>query len=411
MNKKIFIYLFITNSLMFFFQSISKAVYTPLVTPFQEHFNVGATEAGLLITLVFLGYALARFPSGILTDILGCEKTIIFGVSLTGITLIMVGFAPNYFILAVLTFIMGIATGLYITAGYTYAVTIGTDERETTFTALLELFGGGAGLITPYLVVLFLEDWQIGWRGLFYATGIGIILANLVFIWLRNIKNKANTESENTSEKEKGNREFKLEVFKQETLKTLKVFKNPKMRRFIIWATLVGGFGNFANLGFRSFIPDYLYEIRGYEFSTANQLFMIIFISGLFTKIAVGWVADKVGNKKILLGILITNFILFFIFTSNISHLLTIIILILFGVTFINHNTLINSYVLKLTPEKYRGTGFGLFCTLYTVIYSMGPVVTGFINDHLGRVVGMRAAVLGLIIAGILIWKFESFVG
>ena len=106
-KKKIYILLFLSNSFLFFFQGLGKSVYTPLVSPFREILDISSTRAGLLITLVFLGYALARFPSGILTDVLGCERTILLGSGLMGLGFLLVGFSQTYIILALLTFFYG----------------------------------------------------------------------------------------------------------------------------------------------------------------------------------------------------------------------------------------------------------------------------------------------------------------
>ncbi len=113
-------------------------------------------------------------------------------------------------------------------------------------------------------------------------------------------------------------------------------------------------------------------------------------------------------KKNIVIYLFISNALMFFfqgiskgIYTPMVSP---------FRETFFNHNTLINSYVLKMTPRKYRGTGFGLFSTLYTIIYSMGPVVTGFFNDQFNMVIGMRITLIAIVIAFLLIVKFDYFI-
>ncbi|GAB6138802.1 MFS transporter [Halanaerobaculum tunisiense] len=386
---------FVFDALLFFFQTVAKKVYTPLVTPLQDSLQISSTQAGLLITLVMLGYALARFPSGILTDIIGCQKTIISSGFLMAISLVIVGLAPNYFLLALLTFVMGLATGLYVTAGYSFAIDISTANKETTFTALIELFGGVGALVTPLTVVLFVKNWQIGWRPLFYSLGAGVLFVNLLFMYF--------SEEDN----DVVDKELDYNLFKEEVKETVKVFQQTELAKFIIWATLVGGCGFFAITGFRSFIPSLLME-KGYSFSQANQLFTIIAIVGLLTKTGVAWLADKFGVKRVLVAILSLNFVFYFLFTSQISHWLVISSLVVFGVTFSSHNTLINSYVLKLFPDQYQGTGFGLFSTLYTVIYSLGPIVAGFFADKFSLVVGMRVSGIGILIAAPLLLAFNK---
>ncbi|MGM0413956.1 MAG: MFS transporter [Bacillota bacterium] len=409
LEKRDIIALFIANSFLFFFQGITKYIYVPLVTPIESSFEVGSTEAGLLITLVYLGYALARFPSGILADIFGCPKVIAGTGLLMSASLLLVGISPNFYAMAVFSFIMGASTGLYVTAGYSYSVILGQDRFETVSTALLETFGGISGLVAPLFVVLIWESLGLPISAFFYIMAAGALLASVIFIWLANKNNllKNDSEGKNGAISESAS----LADIWPKIKDAVEILKEPAINRFIIWATLVGGFGAFAIKGFESFIPSFLHNIGGYSFSHANQLFTILAISGLITKMVVAWAADKFGSKRILFIFYIFNFTLFFYLTTTPGHIGVIATLIFFGITFKSHNTVINSYVLKVMPKEYQGTGFGLFSTLYTAIYSAGAVFTGFIADQSGSlVIGMRAAVFGVIVAFICLILFKVFV-
>ena len=73
-----YIVVFVLNSILFFFSGLAKFIYTPLLSPLKNTLSISSTQAGSLINLVYLGYAFTRFPSGILTDIYGCKKTIFY---------------------------------------------------------------------------------------------------------------------------------------------------------------------------------------------------------------------------------------------------------------------------------------------------------------------------------------------
>src|SRR6056297_67566 len=396
-----YIVVFVLNSILFFFSGIAKFIYTPLLSPLKNSLSISSTQAGSLITFVYLGYAFTRFPSGILTDIYGCKKTIIYSSFLTGISLLLLSFSPNYLILAILSFLMGGATGLYTTAGYTFSVLIGKTGKETTSTALLELFGGTASFIAPLAVILFLENLGYSWNSLFLTAGIGIIITSFLFAYFmkgKKIKKTIKSDPENQNS------------FKEELTEIFEVFKHPNLRKFIIWATLVGGFGFFAIKGFESFITTALAEAKNYSFSNANKLFTIIAVSGLITKMGVAWAADKFGVKRIFATLTALNLIFFIIFTLHINHFMIILTLIVLGITFKSHNTLINSYVIKKSPEKYQGSGFGLFSTLYTIIYSLGPMAIGYFIDKYGLLVGMRFSLIGVLISLPLVISFKYFI-
>jgi predicted MFS family arabinose efflux permease len=113
--------IFIINACIFFFQALTKSVYAPLIVPFREAFMIDNAQAGFLVALVFLGYAIARFPSGIMADKWSCTKVIWAGSLAMALSFWTVAFSPNYYSIAFFTFTLGVSSGLYVTAGYTLA--------------------------------------------------------------------------------------------------------------------------------------------------------------------------------------------------------------------------------------------------------------------------------------------------
>ena len=201
---------------------------------------------------------------------------------------------------------------------------------------------------------------------------------------------------------------LRLATLWEETKSSMAIFQDPQVRHFITWSTLVGGLGAISWTGIYSFVPTYLVEAKEYSFETANRMFVLVAVSALATKIGIGWLADRFGTLRILLSNLVLSIFLFFAFTLAVQHLHILIILALLGATCLNTNTLINSYVLRIMPEQYQGTGFGLFCTAYTIIYSCGPYITGLLSVSLGLTQAIRFSSAGAIIAVLLIVFFPS---
>ncbi|UNC93787.1 MFS transporter [Candidatus Contubernalis alkalaceticus] len=127
---------------------------------------------GFLVTLVFFGYALARYPSGVMADKWGCTKTIIIGSLAMAVSFLAVAFSRSFFIIALFTFLLGVSSGLYVTAGYTLAVLIGTKHRASLATAAFESFGMVAGIISPFLVSFFVL--YLNWPWLFIVLGAAL---------------------------------------------------------------------------------------------------------------------------------------------------------------------------------------------------------------------------------------------
>jgi len=188
------------------------------------------------------------------------------------------------------------------------------------------------------------------------------------------------------------------------------IFRDPLIRRFITWSTLVGGFGALSWTGINSFIPTFLVEEQGYSYDMANQMFIIVAAAGLAAKIGTGWLADRFGNNLVMFFNLTFSVVLFITLPLVTGLWPTLVVLALLGGTCLNTNTLINSYVLRSMPPKYQGAGFGLFCTAYTVIYSLGPYLTGFLSGFVGLSRAIQLSSFGAVLAAALILAASYFV-
>jgi len=438
MFSKVAIFVFIVNALFFFFQALTKNIYPPLLVPIREEFSVGHSEAGLLVTLVFLGYALARFPSGVLADVWGCTRTILWGSLGMAVSFLAVALSPEYYTVAFFTFILGISSGIYVTAGYTLAVIIGSRSRAATATAAFESFGAVAGIISPMLVTAFVL--YFNWPLLFVVLGGALGVLTLLFLGKKELairleddlsevppSRESSVKLENSScggfnegedrlrdsngnYKSKWNTKTEVNFDKptpgaiwEKAMDSLSMFRDPEIKRFIIWSTLVGGLGAITWTGVNSFIPTFLVEERDYSYDRANLMYTLVAISGLLFKVALGWLADRFGSTRVLALNLFCVIVLFWGFTLLEAYWQLLLLLVLIGAACLNTNTLINAHVLRYMPARYQGTGFGLFCTAYTVIYSTGPYLTGFFSELVGLSRAIQLSTMGAAIALVLI--------
>jgi len=408
---------FILNALIFLFQALTKNLFPPLLLPLREAFMIDNTQVGLLVTLVFFGYALARFPSGIMADHIGCTKTILLGSAAMALSFLGVAVSPSYPVMAFMTFVLGVSSGVYVTAGYTLAVIIGSRERAATATAAFESFGIVAAIVSPILVTIFVIF--LNWQLLFIVSGLLLVLMTAAFYRFR----ERSTEYENEYAVHTGIENKQLDglpgqknstgTFKglfRDALTSSVIFRDPLIRRFIIWSTLVGGFGALSWTGINAFIPTFLVEERGYSYEIANQMFIIVAAAGLVAKIATGWLADRFGNNVVMFINLTLSIGLFIGLTLSVGHLQILVILALLGAACLNTNTLINSYVLRNMPPRYQGAGFGLFSTAYTVVYSLGPYMTGFLSELFGLSRAIQLSSIGAVAAAGLILAAKYFV-
>lgn len=413
---------FVLNAIIFLFQGLTKNLFPPLLLPLRETFLIDNAQAGLLVTLVFFGYALARFPSGIIADHIGCTRTVLIGSAAMALSFLGVAVSHSYPVMVVMTFILGVSSGIYVTAGYTLAVIIGSRERAATATAAFESFGIIGAIASPALVTVFVLFFN--WQLLFIVSGLLLAVATAAFYRLRDRSNgfeKVHADQNGLSEgknalplssegSKAGSARGTLQSFSKKVLNSSTIFRDPMIRRFIIWSTLVGGLGALSWTGVNSFIPTFLVEEKGYSYDMANSMFITVPVAGLAAKVGIGWLADRFGNNPVLFSNLVISVGLFIALTLTAGHWQLLVILALLGAACLNTNTLINSYVLRNMPPRYQGAGFGLFCTAYTAVYSLGPYLTGYLSEIFGLSTAIQLSSIGAVVAALLILTANIFV-
>jgi hypothetical protein len=193
-----------------------------------------------------------------------------------------VAVSRSFFGIAFFTFLLGVSSGLYVTAGYTLAVLIGSKKCATLATAAFESFGMVAGIVSPFVVSFFVL--YLNWPVLFIALGAILSGITLLF-WSRHeaarhleqsLSDEALLSHIACSQARLGGRDLLREM-----IRPLGMLHDPFIRRFLIWSTLVGGLGAISWTGVNSFVPTYLVEQKGYSYEAANAMFALIAVSGL----------------------------------------------------------------------------------------------------------------------------------
>ena len=90
----------------------ARLVISPVVPAIGDAFAVPNGALGLALTGMWMGYALAQFPSGLLADRYGERRIILVAVGGTAVASALLAFAPSYPVFLLGTAVMGTVAGL-----------------------------------------------------------------------------------------------------------------------------------------------------------------------------------------------------------------------------------------------------------------------------------------------------------
>lgn len=140
-----------------------RMIYPILLPYLSTEFNLTLTTAGLLVTLIWLGYAIGQVPGGILADQRGERKMLTASVVITTVGLILVIFAKTPVILFMATGLVGLGLSLYPVARITVLSDLYPDRIGRALGLTMATGDIGQTLLPPVagaLAAVF--AWQVG---------------------------------------------------------------------------------------------------------------------------------------------------------------------------------------------------------------------------------------------------------
>lgn len=353
--------LLVLCTLAFFSTMVARLVISPVLPEIVETFGSSTGVAGLALTGLWLAYACAQFPSGVLADRYGERIVILAAVGLTVVASALLAVSPSMVAFILLTFVLGGVAGLH----YSVATTFLTRELPNTGTAI-GLHNSGAplaGLLAP-VVAAVVSQW-FGWRA---AIALGAIVALPIFV-LFGLKVRP-TEPARPSQpmRERFALRPVLDLLTQPKIAFTSLLAVPFE---LIWQATA------------SFLPTFFIAYHEYSVTFASTLFSAYFVVHGLTQPGIGSLSDRYGREATTALCAIAGIAGYslLIFGSRLPiHLLGIMLV---GVGMGWGAALLPRFMDTLSAAE-QGAGFGLVRTAYMIVSSVGSAVVGSLADLAG---------------------------
>ncbi|TCW17729.1 sugar phosphate permease [Raoultella sp. BIGb0138] len=157
----------------------------------------GAATKSLALTGFLIGYALANFFGGFLTNRLNPKITIVTMVLLWSIVQIMTAWISSAALLIAFRIILGIAEGIYWPQQFRFARAWFNKDEITRGTNLIQFYGQFLALTLGFIILTPIFD-HLGWQWVFYITGgMGVFIVVPMFLaFLKNSPDKTSSADE-----------------------------------------------------------------------------------------------------------------------------------------------------------------------------------------------------------------------
>lgn len=344
------------------FLALGTRLAVPAVLPFvRADLGIDNAAAGMVVTTLWVAYALTQFPSGLLTDRLG-ERRILAGSMLLGaLAVLVLGLTGGLVGLLAGICLYGLGTGLFATPRVMVVSRV-YPRRATTALGVVFAAGNVGNTVLPALAGV--AAGAFGWRAGFLALAPAFVLAA---VGLRAVVPGPDPAPANGGGAGDAGPDL------AGTLADLR-------SRPVGFATAALVLFAFAYQGLVGFLPTYLVDAKGLDPGLASLLFGAFFASGLVAQLAAGGLADRHGRRPLLVATLVAALVGLVALTvaEGVPALAGLVALL--GVQ-LGFWPVVNAYAYDALPEGSRGGAYGLVRTVYLCLGAAGPLVVGTLFD------------------------------
>src|SRR5690625_2702223 len=364
-----------------------QAVVLAMFPILEQSLGLTFTQLGLIAFTINMVASVMQPVIGMYTDKHPMPYALPLGLTSSMIGMFALAFAPNFYMILLSVFFIGIGSAVFHPEGSRVAYLAAGPRRG--FAQSIYQVGGNAGQsLAPLITALVLVP--LGQFGAIWFTAIaGIAVLFLIYIarwYAGQMKNYTIVNEEDRSEKQ-----------------------SPQIKRAIRNALFVLIFLVFARSWYQSAIANFyaFYAIENYKLSIAQSQFYIFtfLLMGALGTFIGGPLADKFGRKNIIVFSLLAP-APFTLLLPYVGPIMAIIFLALIGILLLSSFSVAVVYAQELVPDKI-GTMSGLIVGLAFGMGAIGSVALGWLIDSIGLTATM-IAVSTLPILGIFTFLLPS---
>ncbi|RZV12242.1 putative MFS family arabinose efflux permease [Natrinema hispanicum] len=338
-----------------FLLNLARIVFAPLLDVFIAEFAIGEATAGLIATLVWVGSASLRLPTGwVLTKVPRHRVVVASGVVLAASSAFAATATTVPHLMAG-SFLMGVASGIYFVS----ANPLLSELYPSRVGRVMGIHGAASQLAAviaaPFVALSVLVDWRFA----LWVIAAGAALGT-AYTWLAAKGTKMPTAG-------RADRDFVAGALSE--------------WRIIVTALALVGAAVFVWQGVFNFYELYM-QSKDLSDRTAGTMLTLVFAAGVPAFYVGGDLADRFPHVPYLLGI-VGAFAACLLALTLVDGLLALVVLTaLLG--FIIHALFpaADTYLLDTLPDSTRGSAYAVFSSVWMLTQSLGSWLVGLILER-----------------------------
>ncbi len=276
-----------------FSHHVLTALIAPLLPFIRNDFGLSYAQTGVVGSAFTIAYGISQLPSGWLADRVGARWLLLAGITGVAVAGALVGLAPGFGAVLAALLLMGIVGGGYHPASSS-VIARSVPEARRGRAMGIHIIGGSSSYFMAPLIAASLVS-LVGWRGSFLLLSLPVAVLGVGLFWLLSRALRTHNQTLNQAGERASSAHDSSEPEKREN--------SPRAKaQLAIFMVLVGLIG--ATIGsLIPFIPLYLADVRGVDERIAAGFISVLFATGLFAAPLGGWLSDRLGRVRVMIGV------------------------------------------------------------------------------------------------------------
>lgn len=332
-------------------------------------------QMGYISTGNFVGYLIAVFLVGNITQRFGARETITAALFLVGISMILMGMINSFVLALLLYFLTGIGSGAS-NVPMMGLVSAWFEKRIRGKAAGFIVIGSGFAIIFSGKLIPFINAHlgSEGWRTSWLVLGIiVIVVALLCLFFLRNSPNDVGLKpvgEEKGKETSQGAGRFKdINIYKSKVIYHLGIIYFLFGYTYVIYAT---------------FIVTTLVKERGFPESVAGNFWSAVGLFSLLSGPVFGTLSDKLGRKAGLLIVFSFQLISYLLVATKLPGIFLYLSIFFFGVVAWSIPSIMAAAVGDYVGPEKAPKAFGFITFIFGLGQITGPSIAGILAEKSG---------------------------
>lgn len=343
-----------------------RTVLYPMLPVVGREFRLSGAETGAISSAYFLFYTTAQLLSGMLGDRFGLKRVLVLFSFVSALGIAAIGsLAMSYFTLIIFTALHGAGAGGYYPLAYSLTIYTVPRWMRGLSSAIIGC-GMSIGLASGLALAGPLYHAAGNWRFPFLVLAVPTFLVAASYLWLIRDIRPSHPSSPSV-----------LAVLKDRDLLCLNAAGFCSLYGY--WVILIWG-------------PTFLQTERGLGLTTSGLFTGLIAIAAIPASLTAGRLSDRVGRKRLTLFLFplaaASIFALAYVQTKA-GLILVLLSYGLFGK--LAWEPVAIAWVgdrVSATKPQAMGTAIGVFSFVSVLSAVVAPVITGWIKDLTGSLVG-----------------------